>query len=200
MACKATDFFIFKAEMLKALKMFPQLPDFLDTPCGRVFLFLFPKENHRHTIHSILSEKAGFDVGEILQTKENERPVFSNSPFDANWSHSKNCCVLAYSESAKVGIDIEFLKPKSLRLAERFYSKEESIYLKELEQKNPEKAIQEFFRLWCRKEAYFKCIEGSFFEGSLKQNMLKNTYHEVTFFDFSGKVDNESFALAIAVK
>lgn len=200
MACKATDFFIFKAEMLKALKMFPLLPDFLDTPYGRVFLLAFPKENHRNTIHSVLSKKAGFDVGEILQTKENERPVFSNSPFDANWSHSKNCCVLAYSESAKVGIDIEFLKPKSLRLAERFYSKEESIYLKELEQENPEKAIQEFFRLWCHKEAHFKCVGGSFFEGSLKQNMLQNTCQEVSFFDFSGKVDNESFALAIAVK
>ena len=73
-------------------------------------------------------------------------------------------------------------------------------YLKELEQENPEKAIQEFFRLWCRKEAYFKCVGGSFFEGSLKQNMLQNTCQEVSFFDFSGKVDNESFALAIAVK
>ena len=35
-------------------------------------------------------------------------------------------------------------------------------------------AEREFFRLWCRKEAYYKCVGGDFFEGTLRRNMLRS--------------------------
>lgn len=34
--------------------------------------------------------------------------------------------------------------------------------------------VQEFFRLWCRKEALYKCVGGSFFEGAVGRNVLDN--------------------------
>jgi hypothetical protein len=34
--------------------------------------------------------------------------------------------------------------------------------------------MQEFFKLWCRKEAFYKCVGGEFFEGTLRRDMQKN--------------------------
>lgn len=170
--------------MKQELESLLEIPPFLDTPHGRVFLKAFPKENHRLVVQETLSSAAGFDVGIIQQTNETERPFFSHCPFDANWTHTKNFCVLAYSEKAKVGIDAEFIRPKSLRLAERFFHLEEINYLKDLEQKNQRQTTIEFFKLWCRKEAYFKCLGGSFFSGTLRKSMLSKEQENVSFSEF----------------
>jgi phosphopantetheinyl transferase (holo-ACP synthase) len=58
-----------------------------------------------------------------------------------------------------------------LHLAERFFSKEESAQLATLDVNQAQK---EFFKLWCRKEAFYKCVGGEFFEGTLRRDMQKN--------------------------
>ena len=68
-------------------------------------------------------------------------------------------------------MDLERFSPKRLHLAERFFSKEESAQLATL---GEELAMQEFFKLWCRKEAFYKCVGGEFFEGTLRRDMQKN--------------------------
>ncbi|MCF0214979.1 MAG: 4'-phosphopantetheinyl transferase superfamily protein [Fibrobacteraceae bacterium] len=141
------------------------------TPCGKVFITAFPKENHRQVVYGILSEACGVPVLEAQQ-EENGRPCFKNLPLDANWTHSGNWCVLAYSFECRVGIDLELGKMRSMSLADRFFNEAEK-----------PKDLPEFYKLWCRKEALFKCAGGRFFEDALRQNVSLNTVGQVHFVD-----------------
>ena len=151
----------------------------VETPFGVVHLAGFmQKPDHRSVIFKILSEYLGSPVtaADLVESKEDSRPKFPKLDFDVNWTHSDGYCVLAYGcrESLgklKIGVDLERFSPKRLHLAERFFSKEESAQLANLD---GECAMQEFFKLWCRKEAFYKCVGGEFFEGSLRRNMLES--------------------------
>lgn len=150
----------------------------LDTPLGVVHLAGFAqKPDHRSVIFGILSDFSGVTVtaDDLQESKEDPRPHFSKLDFDVNWTHSAGYCVLAFGErgslsNMRIGVDLERYSPKRLHLAERFFSAEEAAYVKSL----GESAEREFFRLWCRKEAFYKCVGGEFFEGTLRRPMLEN--------------------------
>ena len=151
----------------------------VETPLGVVHLAGFvQKPDHRSVIFGILSEYCGFPVtvADLEESKEDTRPRFPKLDFDVNWTHSDGYCVCAFGERGslsrlRIGVDLEKYSPKRLHLAERFFSKEESARLAALE---VERAQEEFFRLWCRKEAFYKCVGGEFFEGTLRRDMQKN--------------------------
>lgn len=152
----------------------------VETPLGVVHLVCFDKSGvqHRQVILRVLSEVAGRTLvpRDIVQTKDCPRPAFPGLDFDVNWTHSGDICVLAYGSPEgggvcrlKIGVDCEIHKPKRLKIAEHFYSPQEVAHIKA---QAPEAAETEFFRLWCRKEALYKCVGGPFFEGSLRRSML----------------------------
>jgi phosphopantetheine--protein transferase-like protein len=151
----------------------------VETPLGVVHLAGFDqKPDHRSVIFGILSEFFGESVtaADLVESKENTRPEFPKLDFDVNWTHSGGYCVCAFGERGtrgrlRIGVDLERYSPKRLHLAERFFSKEESAQLATL---NVDQAQKEFFKLWCRKEAFFKCVGGEFFEGTLRRDMQKN--------------------------
>jgi phosphopantetheine--protein transferase-like protein len=151
----------------------------VETPLGVVHLAGFAqKPDHRSVIFDLLSDYVGAPVcaADLRESKENPRPEFPKLDFDVNWTHSQGFCVCAYGERGsrgrlKIGVDLERFSPKRLHLAERFFSKEESAQLATL---GEELAMQEFFKLWCRKEAFYKCVGGEFFEGTLRRDMQKN--------------------------
>lgn len=72
--------------------------------------------------------------------------------FYFNLSHSGNMVLCAVSENS-VGCDIEKIETPTLKIAKRFFTENENIYLDHFEEN--EKA-EEFFRLWTMKEAYVK--------------------------------------------
>jgi phosphopantetheine--protein transferase-like protein len=151
----------------------------VETPLGVVHLAGFDqKPDHRSVIFGILSEFFGESVtaADLVESKENTRPEFPKLDFDVNWTHSGGYCVCAFGERGtrgrlRIGVDLERYLPKRLHLAERFFSKEESSQLATL---NVDQAQKEFFKLWCRKEAFYKCVGGEFFEGTLRRDMQKN--------------------------
>ena len=151
----------------------------VETPLGVVHLAGFDqKPDHRSVIFGILSEFCGESVTEadLVESKENTRPEFPKLDFDVNWTHSGGYCVCAFGERGtrgrlRIGVDLERYSPKRLHLAERFFSKEESAQLATLD---VDQAQKEFFKLWCRKEAFYKCVGGEFFEGTLRRDMQKN--------------------------
>ncbi len=151
----------------------------VETPLGVVHLAGFDqKPDHRSVIFGILSEFCGESVtaADLVESKENTRPEFPKLDFDVNWTHSCGYCVCAFGERGtrgrlRIGVDLERYSPKRLHLAERFFSKEESAQLATL---NVDQAQKEFFKLWCRKEAFYKCVGGEFFEGTLRRDMQKN--------------------------
>lgn len=170
----------------------------IQTSFGSVFWKALPVKDHLQLILRELSQASGMDLSTAdLVRSQDGRPEFPQCGFDANWSHSGDVCVLAYSFSAKVGVDIEKIKPRKLRIAERFFSAQEKA---RLFGKNvaAEDSLREFYRLWCRKEAFFKCVGGDFFAGSVSRNMLPNKIGDVHLIDFDLKSEIP-FCAAIAV-
>ena len=179
----------------------------VETPLGVVHLAGFvQKPDHRSVILGLLSEYVGEPViaADIVESKEDTRPKFPKLDFDVNWTHSDGYCVVAFGErdslGMRIGVDLERYSPRRLHLAERFFSADEADLIKSLmasaegsaEQGDERAAEQEFFRLWCRKESFYKCVGGEFFEGTLRRNMLKNPVHldasdrSVLFVDLDG--------------
>jgi hypothetical protein len=154
----------------------------VDSPLGVVHLAGFAqKPNHRAVIFEVLSEYAGVPVTaeDLVESKEEPRPTFPKLDFDVNWTHSDGYCVVAFGErgsrgSLRLGVDLERYSPKRLHLADRFFSAEEAAFIKTLTGSDAAGAEREFFKLWCRKEAFYKCVGGEFFEGTLRRDMQKN--------------------------
>lgn len=187
-----------------------ELPKSIQTKFGEVFLEVFPKKapgygNHRERIAEILSKASGNEVG-VLLVQEGLRPYFENSPYNANWTHCENCCILAYSKTAIVGVDVEKIRPRNLRLARRFFSHEEWIALCNENGLDPvvectdKKVVSPlFFKLWCRKEAYFKCVGGSFFEDALPVNMLEKFPGNEQCLEWLVNFEKETYQVTLAV-
>lgn len=160
----------------------------VETPLGVVHLAGFAqKPDHRAVIFDILSEFSGGPVTalDLQESKQDPRPRFSKLDFDANWTHSAGYCVLAFGargslSDLRIGVDLERYSPKRLHLAERFFSAEEASFVKSLavpgsiDPYGEKTAEREFFKLWCRKEAFYKCVGGDFFEGTLRRPLLNN--------------------------
>jgi len=85
------------------------------------------------------------------------RPHLTGSVHDAdvNWSHSGQALLLALGRGVRLGVDIEFQRPRAttLALAERFFAPAEARQLRALPETAREVA---FTRLWCAKEALLK--------------------------------------------
>lgn len=75
--------------------------------------------------------------------------------WDCNWSHSGDGLLIALGHRIRVGIDLEWPRPRprALELARRFFTDPESDWLAGLDAA----ALQTgFLRLWCAKEAVLK--------------------------------------------
>jgi len=74
---------------------------------------------------------------------------------DAGWSHSGDRLLLALGHRVRLGVDLEFLRPRprALELARRFFAPGEAQRLQALAPAERERA---FLRLWCAKEALLK--------------------------------------------
>ncbi|MGJ4730322.1 4'-phosphopantetheinyl transferase family protein [Luteimonas sp. SDU101] len=74
---------------------------------------------------------------------------------DANWSHSGERLLVALAQGARVGADIEWLRPRpnAMTLARRFFTAAEAEALSALPH---DQAERWFVRLWCAKEAVLK--------------------------------------------
>ena len=142
----------------------------VETPLGVVHLAGFTqKPDHRSVIFGILSEYCGEPVtaGDVVESKEDTRPRFPKLDFDVNWTHSEGYCVVAYGERGSlkklsIGVDLERYSRKRLHLAERFFSAEEASFVNSLEGELAEV------------EAFYTCIGGEFFEGTLRRSMLED--------------------------
>jgi 4'-phosphopantetheinyl transferase len=80
-----------------------------------------------------------------------------SAEIDVNWSHSGDWLIAVYAIGARVGVDLELLRPrpKALALASRFFAPEETAALARWAD-DSEALQQRFTRLWCAKEAVLK--------------------------------------------
>ncbi len=137
-------------------------------------------------------KKSGFDESLISKIKTNEygKPYFDktdNLYFNLSHSESLALCVISGRES---GCDIEKVKQADLKLAQRFFTKDEYEYLLNA---NPENQNNLFFRLWTLKESFIKAVGkgltiplNSFSVLSPKITYLENEYYFKEFDEIDG--------------
>ena len=131
----------------------------LRVPDGSVFIYVMPagEEEPKKWPLKILGQIL---KQEKIQMEANSagKPCLPQGMGFANWSNSKKECILAYSKECEIGIDLEFYRERNFEaISKRFFASSEIIG-----------KIAEFYLLWTRKEAYYKCIGGDFF------SVLKN--------------------------
>lgn len=100
----------------------------------------------RKTVYSLL----GKENREIkIAVDSYGKPYFLDIPLQFNLSHTKGAVAIALSDDA-VGIDIERIRPVSMKIAQRFFTPPEIAYIGTSQKR--------FFEIWTKKEAYVKYI------------------------------------------
>lgn len=107
----------------------------------------------KYLVKYIASTRLNVDISCInFSYGKNGKPYIEDYPnFQFNISHTKDSLVVVITDIS-VGIDIEKLEPAMLKIANRFFSKEEQNYIY-LSNDNQNKR---FFEIWTKKEAYIK--------------------------------------------
>ncbi len=81
---------------------------------------------------------------------ENGKPILSNGIRHISVSHSGKFSALIASPTKSVGIDIECMQPKIIRIAHKFLNR------KELKQVFSKHAMESLYLIWAAKEALYK--------------------------------------------
>lgn len=85
------------------------------------------------------------------------KPALPGDPVHFNLSRSEDLCLVALSDDAPLGVDVEYRRedPYLLKVARRFFSDPEVEGLHGLA---ADEQLPAFFRVWSRKEAYIKAL------------------------------------------
>lgn len=123
----------------------------------KIDAFRFQKDKNLSLAAGILLQKAcrenGFSEIPIMAYKNDGKPYFPQHPFfQFNLSHSEDMAMCIVSEQS-VGCDIERIKEPNFSIANRFFSKKESMFL----EKSTDPTNQ-FYELWTCKESFMKCV------------------------------------------
>ncbi|HEX8376186.1 MAG TPA: 4'-phosphopantetheinyl transferase superfamily protein [Pedobacter sp.] len=84
------------------------------------------------------------------QVDEYGKPYLPNSPYHISFSHSYDYAAVIISKTKPVGIDIEIIKDKIERVANKFLTDKEIAFI------NPEHKVNHLYICWCAKEAIYK--------------------------------------------
>lgn len=82
------------------------------------------------------------------------KPYIKGETLQFNLSHSGTYAAAVFS-SVETGIDIEQIRKANLRLAQRFFSKDEYRYLENTRKEEQDRVFSE---LWTKKESYIKAV------------------------------------------
>lgn len=94
-------------------------------------------------------------LGEMkpIAYKPSGKPYFEDGSGFLSISHTKGYVAVIVSEQCEVGIDIEQVKDRVLKIAHKFVNEEEE------KQIQPEEKVTSLLLIWSAKEVMFKCME-----------------------------------------
>lgn len=117
-------------------------------------------------VRQLLSDASGKEKESFIISADKNGKLFCENQPDLyfNISHCGNIVTAVISDE-EVGIDIEVIRPISLKLAKRICNDKELSYIfghipdnSEYTQDASTDTLHRFFEIWTAKEAYFKCI------------------------------------------
>ncbi|WP_189639580.1 4'-phosphopantetheinyl transferase family protein [Paramylibacter ulvae] len=131
------------------------------TETARANRFHFDRHRDRFVIgRAILRQHIGAITGDAPQSVvfdygENDKPALRGGGVEFNLSHSKHAAVLAISETAPIGVDVELLdrRVKPAELARNVFTQSECDVLDQLDESAQRQC---FFDFWTAKEAAMK--------------------------------------------
>ncbi len=107
----------------------------------------------------ILKKDYGIDACPVFSFRGHGKPFMENIDLSFNISHSGNIVMCTVTEK-ETGIDIQHIRPITIRAAEKFCTSEEMERVRSCDDKD-----REICRLWCIKESRGKLTGKGFQEG-----------------------------------
>jgi phosphopantetheinyl transferase (holo-ACP synthase) len=156
----------------------------LRVPGASVFIYAMPQgEDAKAWPLGVLSQ-ISLQANIQIETDSLGKPRLQAGMGYANWSNSKGQCMLAYSKECDVGIDLEFYRERNFEaISKRFFAPAELAG-----------KAEEFYLLWTKKEAYYKCLGGEFFK-----TLKSDSYQGAKIWNLQGPYQ-EKHELAVAIK
>ncbi|MEP7129216.1 MAG: 4'-phosphopantetheinyl transferase superfamily protein [Chitinophagales bacterium] len=114
-----------------------------------------------------------------LENDLNGKPIVRNFPVEISLSHSADLSALLLSRKYKVGIDIEKMDPKVLRIQHKFVNAAEMKWVVD------EKRIEQLYAIWCAKEAMYKLY------GEKKLDFRQHLFVEEFEYNTSGSLNGK---------
>jgi len=113
-------------------------------------------KNHKRklewlSVRTLLKEMLGKD-SKIVYGPE-RKPYLHNNEYNISISHSNNLTSILMSKKKRVGLDLEFMTTKILRIADKFLRPEE------LENIHKNQELYHLYLHWCAKEALYKICD-----------------------------------------
>jgi 4'-phosphopantetheinyl transferase len=160
-----TEFALWKIEE-EAAELYKQLQ--LDKHEKAYFEQISKSKRHLHWLGTRVLLRTMLRTDEYIDCKVDVhgKPYLVNLPYHISFSHSFDYAAVMMSRNAAVGIDIELIKEKVERIAEKFMRPTEMAFIEAGHK------IQHLYVCWCAKEAVYKCYgqkEVSFADNILLQ-------------------------------
>ncbi len=92
------------------------------------------------------------DLNDLILA-DNGKPYLKGGPFHFSFSHCKGYAACAVSDHNSIGIDIEIIHPRILKVAHKFLNEKEKDLLVDLSE---EATLQQLAFFWAAKEAMYK--------------------------------------------
>jgi 4'-phosphopantetheinyl transferase EntD len=113
-------------------------------------------KNHKRklewlSVRTLLNEVLG-KHSKIVYGPE-RKPYLHNNEYNISISHSKNLTSILLSKKKRVGLDLEFMSTKILRIADKFLRDEELANI------NKDQELYHLYLHWCAKEALYKICD-----------------------------------------
>lgn len=110
-------------------------------------------KRHLHWLSTRVLLRTMLNTTEYIDCKidGHGKPYLVNMPYHISLSHSFDYAAVMISQSKPVGIDIEQVKQKVERIAQKFMKPREMDFI------DPLNKIEHLYVCWCAKEAVYKC-------------------------------------------
>lgn len=87
------------------------------------------------------------------RTEKGKPYVTGHDDIDFNISHTKGMILCSVTDTGKVGVDVEKIRPIKYNIMKRCFNPEEISYVEQIPSSD-----QKFFEIWTKKEAYTKYL------------------------------------------
>src|ERR1017187_1284255 len=101
----------------------------------------------------LLQELIGNSTPYIIEYTAHGKPYIKDTDWEISISHTKEYIAIILSTCNKVGIDIEILDPRIIRIKDKFLRDDERAFI------NPNHFIEQLYIIWSAKETLFKIYE-----------------------------------------